>query len=195
MVYVLDRRGKIDILSGHIKNILDQKFGRLTVVEFVGITNRAARWRCICDCGNEKITYGCSLRTGVTKSCGCYNKDIAKTRGRKTEFGATCTNDVFCFYRNHAKKANRDFEFSKEEFRNLIIQSCVYCGDALTNERKSPRSYGEFKYTGLDRVDSSKGYTKENTVPCCSMCNYMKRHHSTETFLNHIKRIVEYCKL
>ena len=50
------------------------KYGKLTVIEFVGTDkNHQALWRCRCDCGNEKITTGNSLRRGDTLSCGCLN--------------------------------------------------------------------------------------------------------------------------
>lgn len=29
-------------------------------------------WKCVCECGNEVIRLGESLRKGATKSCGCY---------------------------------------------------------------------------------------------------------------------------
>lgn len=182
-------------MSNQIKNITGMKFGRLTVLEFSHIQNRTARWRCICDCGKKKIASGVTLRNGCTQSCGCIQKEITSKRTRKTEYGATCANDVFCYYKNHAIKDDREFLLSKEEFLKLIINPCKYCGKELTNERKSPRSYGSFKYTGIDRIDSSKGYTKENSISCCSMCNFMKRHHDVQTFLNHVKLIVEYNKL
>ena len=32
---------------------------------------------------------------------------------------------------------------------------------------------------GLDRKDSSKGYVKENVVPCCTSCNKIKNKELT----------------
>lgn len=55
-----------------------QKFGKLTVIKRVEdhITPSGQHkqlWLCRCDCGNEKIIRGESLRNGVTMSCGCLN--------------------------------------------------------------------------------------------------------------------------
>lgn len=59
----------------HTKNILGQKFGRLTVEEMLpnyeGKKYPKTYWRCRCDCGNEVITYTSTLTTGNTQSCGC----------------------------------------------------------------------------------------------------------------------------
>lgn len=57
-------------------DLTGQRFGRLTVVESAGYgKNSDAKWRCKCDCGNEKIVSGGSLKSGRTQSCGCYQKE------------------------------------------------------------------------------------------------------------------------
>lgn len=56
---------------GKIKDLTGQKFGKLTVVEFAELRNRAAFWKCHCECGNEKVISANALRTGNTQSCGC----------------------------------------------------------------------------------------------------------------------------
>lgn len=53
-----------------------KRFGRLLVIERAESINGSARWLCHCDCGNEIVTYGYSLRNGDTKSCGCYHAEI-----------------------------------------------------------------------------------------------------------------------
>ena len=40
---------------------------------------------------------------------------------------------------------------------NITTKPCFYCGD--TNR------------VGCDRIDNSKGHTKDNVVPCCYDCN------------------------
>lgn len=51
------------------------KYNHLTVLKRVPkpqhIKSRGAYYLCKCDCGNEKIIVGQSLRNGNTKSCGC----------------------------------------------------------------------------------------------------------------------------
>jgi 5-methylcytosine-specific restriction endonuclease McrA len=41
----------------------------------------------------------------------------------------------------------------------------------------------------MDRIDSSKNYSKENVVPCCKQCNSAKSTLSQEEFFNMIKAI------
>lgn len=33
-----------------------------------------AKWRCLCDCGNETVACAAKLRSGHTKSCGCRKR-------------------------------------------------------------------------------------------------------------------------
>ena len=53
------------------------KYGRLLVLGPEKKNNRTC-WRCRCDCGNEIVVVGSSLRNGNTKSCGCYQRDKTK---------------------------------------------------------------------------------------------------------------------
>ena len=46
---------------------------------------------------------------------------------------------------------------SKWFIENILTKECIYCGDNLN--------------IGCDRIDNSKGHTKDNVVPCCYICN------------------------
>lgn len=60
----------------HSLRLSGKRFGRLTVVERVGADRHGhVAWRCLCDCGNEKTVAGVSLTKGVTRSCGCLQKE------------------------------------------------------------------------------------------------------------------------
>lgn len=65
-------------MSGKCIDMMGKRFGRLTVIgrEPNGQL-RTARWRYRCDCGNEGVTDGSTLRRGDTKSCGCWNREVA----------------------------------------------------------------------------------------------------------------------
>lgn len=68
---------------GIVVDIAGQRFGRLTVVEIVGVNYKNERiWRCVCDCGKEKNVYSSSLRYGSQKSCGCYRVEWASDKRR-----------------------------------------------------------------------------------------------------------------
>jgi hypothetical protein len=60
-------------------DLVDQKFGRLTVLYELPIDKRPSKnrvyWHCLCDCGNECDVESYHLRKGQTISCGCYAKE------------------------------------------------------------------------------------------------------------------------
>jgi hypothetical protein len=60
---------KLDDLTG-------KKFGRLTVLKRAKNDDSGnTRWKCRCDCGNEKIIQGGCLKNGTQVSCGCFNRE------------------------------------------------------------------------------------------------------------------------
>ena len=58
-----------------IKNEIGNVYGYLTVMERAENRSGKAYWKCKCRCGNIKEVNGTALRTGKTKSCGCYQKE------------------------------------------------------------------------------------------------------------------------
>lgn len=68
-----------------IVNMTGQRYGMLTVIKMHGSKNGHATWLCKCDCGNEKIIIGNSLRTGRTRSCGCIAVAVAKAYPHRAE--------------------------------------------------------------------------------------------------------------
>ena len=65
-----------------IKNIVNQKFGRLTVIKFSHISEkkRSAIWDCECECGKTHKASGTNLRAGQVKSCGCLQVEKSKAQ-------------------------------------------------------------------------------------------------------------------
>lgn len=48
------------------------KFGRLTVVKFIGKHTGNFFWECLCSCGKSTTVRSSSLKRGKVVSCGCY---------------------------------------------------------------------------------------------------------------------------
>jgi hypothetical protein len=89
-------------------------------------------------------------------------------------------------YSNYKKSAfvkQLPFELDKETFIQLVKTPCHYC--AIIQEKG---------FNGLDRIDSVAGYVKDNCVPCCEMCNYMKKCLSPDVFVKIAQHIDSYSK-
>ena len=64
----------------------------------------------------------------------------------------------------HAAKGRKvEVTLTLDEYRQVTASDCAYCGGDLP-----------FAGYGLDRKDPSRGYTLDNVVPCCRVCNRIK---------------------
>jgi hypothetical protein len=103
---------------------------------------------------------------------------------------------VFNRYRNNAASLGRDFLLPREEVHRLITCACYYCGSppsSPTEIQQDAKVYVRekevFLFGGIDRIDSSLGYTPTNVVPACSKCNIAKMARSAPDFIAWILRI------
>lgn len=68
-------------------NLIGKRFGKLSVLSrSQNGRDGKTRWRCRCDCGNEKVVSGVLLVAGHTRSCGCLlEKHYRRLQGRFNE--------------------------------------------------------------------------------------------------------------
>lgn len=69
-----------------MNNFIDltgQTFNYLTVIEKGKKSNHGYYWKCKCKCGNLIEVRGDCLKSGKSKSCGCYQKEKIKEIGHK----------------------------------------------------------------------------------------------------------------
>lgn len=81
--------------------------------------------------------------------------------------------------KNSAKSRRIKLEINSEEYKALIELGCNYCGTDLINIGGS----------SLDRLNSDKGYTNNNVVPCCKKCNVAKNDMSIPDFIEWINKV------
>lgn len=63
-----------------------QKYNRLTAIELDRVENGHTFWKFRCDCGKTVVIDGWSVRSGKTKSCGCFNSDRIKSQRKFNEY-------------------------------------------------------------------------------------------------------------
>jgi hypothetical protein len=171
------------------KDLIGTHFGRLIVTKFSEFRGNKKKpyWECLCECGNIIITSSNSLIQGDSKSCGCLHSEIMSNR--KFEDGLAAFNRLFRNYKNNIKRKKLPFELTKEYFREITQRNCFYCNRKPSQTVRSDNNSGDYTYNGIDRVDNKKGYTIENCVPCCEMCNKAKREIDVKDFYNWIDNI------
>lgn len=170
-------------------------FGKLTVIELVKIDDSDKFiWKCICECGNITHYQKTPLKRGQVVSCGCYKKNryiIHKHNNVFTEnYGSF--KKILNSYIYSAKKRNKNFNLTVEEFKNLIDSNCYYCGLPPSSTQKGTGFQADYIYNGIDRLDSLKGYETSNCVPCCKCCNTAKNSMKEDEFYEWIERLHSY---
>jgi hypothetical protein len=100
------------------------------------------------DCGDQLNQSSIKNGSPICSNCYARKPHIRVTRAK-----------------SQAKWKGIPWNLTKKEHMELIEQLCYYCD-------------GYFKKVetgiGLDRLDNSKGYQKENVVSCCYACNRTK---------------------
>lgn len=91
-------------------------------------------------------------------------------------------------YVGAARQRGLAFELTEEAFRELTASPCRYCG-ALPAQVAGADGHDPYTYNGVDRIDSSKGYTADNCVPCCFPCNRIKGSLPVDVFLERVRAI------
>lgn len=146
-----------------------------------------------CDCGTERVV----ILTARSQSCGCLNRENQSRLHFSDEDRSI--NDLYSMMRSDCKsrKSRRHdvFELTRDEFKEIIAKDCHYCGISPSNARQLPGRDYVFKYNGIDRIDSSKGYVLNNVVPCCKRCNVAKNNQTVAEFREWLERVARFQKL
>lgn len=88
----------------------------------------------------------------------------------------------FNMYQKRAKIRDLPFTITQNDFCRIKRNRCYFCGKF---ENKSHNN-------GIDRVDNSRGYEKDNIQACCGECNYMKKNFDSFVFIQQLLFIYDY---
>lgn len=123
-----------------MKDLTGQKFGRLTVIKRgPNSKSRNTQWWCLCDCQIDKsqeeqkltLVIGNNLIRGITKSCGCLQREIASETHSKPntydwsrEYGVGFTSQPDSYGRY-------EFYFDKEDYDKIKDYTWSFSNDYL----------------------------------------------------------------
>lgn len=138
--------------------MIGRKFMRLTVIAIGRIDASNHRyWKCLCDCGEITEVEGGNLRSGHTRSCGCYSKEV------HLKHGATIGNKASPSYESWKHMIQRCYNPNETHYQDYGGRGITVCNrwrDSFTEFRKD---MGE-RPTGmsLDRIDNNGSYKPKN---------------------------------
>lgn len=143
-------------------NLIGQRHERLLCVEYLGLRKRADGhndkiWRCVCDCGNEKIVTTDLFKR--LKSCGCYKKEYLHNKlykGRNRDLASVLSRVI-----------ERCYDSNSKAYHNYGARGIDVCNEWLNDDGASnfqdwAYSSGYQKGLTIDRIDNNKGYSPSN---------------------------------
>lgn len=135
------------------------KLNRWTILERADSDkNWHGRWLCKCDCGIEKIVYQTHLKRGLSKSCGCYNKEVASIKAGTHRM--TNTLEFKTWQRMKDRCLNKNCE-RYPNYGGRGIKVCDRWLESFENfyEDMGPRPEGRYS---IDRIDNDGNYEPSN---------------------------------
>lgn len=151
-----------------MKNLTGNRFGRWTAIDAAedqitakGYHNKM--WKCMCDCGNIKNVRGKTLTSGVSKSCGCLQKELLSERASKHHgFGTR----LYAIWNSMRQRCNNPNHNAFNNYGGRGIKVCPEWDDynvfrewALSAGYDEEAARGEYT---LDRVNVNEGYNPKN---------------------------------
>lgn len=137
------------------EDLSGQRFGRWTVISRApnrvsksGIT-RSIMWNCRCDCGTEKVVGARALKTGMSLSCGCFQKENISKIATVDLTGQRFAH-LEVLYRNGSWKSNRSSSRAVWHCRCDCGNECDVIGELLRN--------GDVTSCGCSHTSKYEGY-------------------------------------
>ena len=144
-----------------VKNETGNRYGRLFVSKEAGCDPYGNRqWHCVCDCGNEKVVVGMNLRKGLTKSCGCLHKEIAREEGKKTATHGMALSRTYKSWIAMVRRCTKTTDQAWFKYGGAGITVCDRWVDSFENfyADMGDRPDG----MTIDRINPFKGYSPDN---------------------------------
>lgn len=111
------------------ENIKGMKFGRWTAISFYSRSDKNGRnsflWNCKCDCGKMGIIDKGSLKSGNSRSCGCYHRE--STSIKNTTHGQLKNYKKTPEYRAWQHMKDRCYNSNDSSFHNYGGRGITVC--------------------------------------------------------------------
>lgn len=142
-----------------MENIIGQKFNYLTIIENLGKDKwYKIRVICLCDCGNKKELYFSHIKTGNTKSCGCYQIKMGHDRAKQNKTHGMSSHNEYKIYCSAKDRCENQNNKAYDYYGGRGIQFKFKTFEEFYNEVGLRPS----KEYSIDRIDVNGHYERGN---------------------------------
>lgn len=141
------------------ENLINQRFGRLTVISPLPAKSGRTMWLCKCDCGNQKAVTAGHLKSGHTTSCGCYNRQ--RTVEANTTHGWTGSRLHNIWFDMKARCGNPNCPAYKD-YGGRGIKICEDWQNNFASFRDWAMLSGYNDTLSIDRINVNGDYSPDN---------------------------------
>lgn len=171
-------------------DLTGETFGRLKVLGIDKKVGKRIYWKCECQCGGRTSTLAYNLRSGITRSCGCYAKEAFEKS--KVTHGKSRTR-IYHIWSGMISRC--EHAYTPKNRRNYIERGITVCEEwkSFENFCSWSMSHGYADDLTIDRIDNDKGYSPDN----CRWATYHeqnlnRRNNVRITFNGETKTLTEW---
>lgn len=136
------------------------KYGRLTVLDEAERSQSGnIRWLCQCECGKTAIVHGSSLRSGRTKSCGCYQREQT---GNATRIHGETRSRLHIEWSSMRSRCNNQKNKRYDRYGGRGITVCPEWDHSYVAFRDWAIANGYRDNLTIDRIDNDGNYEPQN---------------------------------
>lgn len=136
-------------------------FGRWTVLKFVCVRSKTAKWLCRCECGQVREVYANTLMSGEGKSCGCLSRELVAARTFK--HGGSVGRRMSPEYAAWVNAKSRCFKANNPGYANYGGRGITMSAEWRNSFATFLRDMGKRPAGGsIGRIDNAGNYCKEN---------------------------------
>lgn len=176
-------------MSALAHDLTGQRFHMLVASVRDGMAS-PVRWVCRCDCGNEVSVRAKDLRSGTTKSCGCYRQSRMQTLGLKHGHAAS-RSPTYASWQAMRERCENSHNAAYNKYGGRGIKVCERW---LTFENFLADMGERPKGTSIDRFPNRDGDYEPGNCRWATATEQSRNRHSSKLTADDVQEIHRRCE-